>query len=85
MQLEGVIVNGRVEFDTPADLPEGTRVRVEPVPAETPTPPTPETPPAEKPLTSLNRFLLSLAGTAKGLPPDMAENHDHYIRGAKKR
>ena len=85
MQLEGVIVNGRVELDAPAELPEGTRVRVEPIPAETPPPENSEGPKPEKPLTSLNRFLLSLAGTAKGLPPDMAENHDHYIRGAKKR
>ena len=29
--------------------------------------------------------LLKLAGTVKGLPPDMAENHDHYIHGAPKR
>lgn len=83
MQLEGVIVNGRVEFDTPADLPEGTRVRVEPVAAETP-PPT-ENPPTEKPLSPLAKMLLSLAGKARGLPPDMAENHDHYIHGTKKR
>lgn len=82
MQLEGVIVNGRVELDTPADLPDGTRVRVEAVPTEVP-PTTPE-PPA-KPLTSLNQLLLSLAGKAKGLPPDMAEQHDHYIHGTKKR
>lgn len=33
MQLEGVIVNGRVELAAPADLPDGTRVRVEPIPA----------------------------------------------------
>jgi hypothetical protein len=85
MELEGVIVNGRVELDAPAELPEGTRVRVEPISAVTPPPETSEGPKAEKPLTSLNRFLLSLAGTAKGLPPDMAEQHDHYIHGTKKR
>ena len=85
MELEGVIVNGRVELDAPAELPEGTRVRVEPIPVEAPTTGTPETPKGEKPLTSLNKLLLSLAGTAKGLPPDMAEQHDHYIHGTKKR
>jgi hypothetical protein len=85
MQLEGVIVNGRVEFVTPADLPEGTRVRVEPVQAEPTAPPTPETPPTEKPLSPLAKRLLALAGKAKGLPPDMAKNHDHYIHGTKKR
>jgi hypothetical protein len=81
MQLEGVIVNGRVEFDAPAELPEGTRVRVEPVPAEV----SPEPPPPAKPLSPLNQFLLSIAGKATGLPPDMAEQHDHYIHGAPKR
>lgn len=85
MQLEGVIVNGRVELDSPAALPEGTRVRVEAVPAEPPTESVPEAPPAEKPLSPLAKRLLALAGKAKGLPSDMAENHNHYIHGAKKR
>ena len=26
--------------------------------------------------------LLEIAGTAEGLPPDFAENHDHYLHGA---
>ena len=30
--LTGVVREGRVEFDSPAALPEGTRVRVEPAP-----------------------------------------------------
>ena len=25
--------------------------------------------------------LLEFAGTAEGLPPDLAENHDHYLHG----
>jgi hypothetical protein len=29
--------------------------------------------------------LQSLAGKAKGLPPDMAANHDHYLHGLPKR
>jgi hypothetical protein len=29
--------------------------------------------------------LLEIAGTAEGLPPDFAENHDHYLHGAPKR
>lgn len=29
--------------------------------------------------------LLKLAGTAKGLPKDLAKNHDHYLHGAAKR
>ena len=30
-------------------------------------------------------FLLRVAGTAEGLPPDLAENHDHYLYGTPKR
>jgi hypothetical protein len=29
--------------------------------------------------------LLEIAGTVEGLPPDYAENHDHYIHGLPKR
>ena len=29
--------------------------------------------------------LLEFAGTAGGLPRDLAENHDHYLHGAPKR
>ena len=29
--------------------------------------------------------LLEIAGTAEGLPPDFAENHDHYLHGAPKK
>lgn len=30
-------------------------------------------------------FLLDVAGTAEGLPPDLAENHDHYLYGTPSR
>jgi len=33
----------------------------------------------------LGNFLLRVAGTAEGLPSDLAENHDHYLYGASKR
>jgi len=29
--------------------------------------------------------LLELAGTAEGLPADLAEQHDHYLHGTPKR
>ena len=38
-------------------------------------------PPAESAWKVLERW----SGKAEGLPPDMAENHDHYIHGARKR
>lgn len=28
--------------------------------------------------------LMEIAGTAEGLPPDFAENHDHYLHSAPK-
>ena len=34
---------------------------------------------------SLSDFVLRVAGTAEGLPPDLAENHDHYLYGTPKR
>ncbi len=33
----------------------------------------------------LGEALMQLAGTAVGLPQDMAEQHDHYIHGTPKR
>ncbi|MDO8539841.1 MAG: hypothetical protein Q7S40_05320 [Opitutaceae bacterium] len=30
-------------------------------------------------------FLLRVAGTAEGLPPDLAVNHDHYLYGRPRR
>lgn len=29
--------------------------------------------------------LLEVAGTVEGLPPDYAENHDHYLHGLPRR
>ena len=40
-----------------------------------------ERPPVESAWAVLERW----SGKAEGLPPDMAENHDHYIHGARKR
>ena len=34
---------------------------------------------------SLSEILLSFAGKAKGLPEDMALNHDHYLHGLPKK
>ena len=33
----------------------------------------------------LGEMLLSFAGKAKGLPGDVAENHDHYLYGTPKK
>lgn len=31
---------------------------------------------------TIGEILLEFAGTAEGLPSDMARNHDHYLHGA---
>jgi len=68
----GEIRNGVVVFDEgTSPLPEGTRVRVEAA--------------VNQASEGLSEILLELAGKAKGLPADLAEQHDHYIHGTPKR
>ncbi len=72
MEYQGEIKNGVVVLDNRGALPEGTRVRVAPLERE----PQGQT---------LGQRLLKFAGTAKGLPSDMARNHDHYLHGTPKK
>jgi len=72
MTYRGHVKNGQILLDEPAALPEGAQVSVEIVGNNDDNP-------------SVWDKLLKLAGTVKGLPPDMAENHDHYIHGTPKR
>ncbi len=75
MTLRGTVVNGQIVLDEVAPLPDGTRVEVtlkeEAKPAE-----------GGKPTL---RGLLKYAGCMPDLPPDFAEQHDHYIHGTPKR
>jgi hypothetical protein len=71
MSYVGTVANGVVVLPPEARLEEGTKVRVEPVAAE---------PVAE----TLGQRLMRFVGTAKGLPSDMARNHDHYLHGRPK-
>lgn len=73
MEYVGQIKNGMVVFDEGTPLADGTLVRVEPIA------------PPQEPLSPLAERLLRLAGTAQGLPPDLAENHDHYLHGRPKK
>jgi hypothetical protein len=77
MSMEGTFVNGVVVLDEPSDLPEGTRVEVV---VRSAAPPRNS---AESGPTMRN--LLNLAGQGAGLPPDFAEQHDHYIHGTPRR
>lgn len=72
MSLEGTIVNGVVVLDNHPDLPDGTRVEVA-VKEE------------QEKASTLGQRLLKLAGIAKGLPSDLAQQHDHYLYGTPKK
>ena len=72
MSYVGTVSNGVVVLPPDAKLDNGTKVRVEPLPAE---------PKAQ----TLGQRLMRFAGIAKGLPSDMARNHDHYLHGRPKK
>ena len=72
MTVRGTIRNGVVVLDAEATLAEGTIVRVESIEASENTP-------------TLYEQLQPIVGTAKGLPPDLATQHDHYIHGQPKK
>ena len=71
MTLEGHVKNGTIILDPATPLPEGARVRVEVISG--PAAPT------------LFDRIGHLAGKAKHLPPDAAEQHDHYLYGTPKK
>lgn len=78
MTYLGHIKNGKVVLEDKASLPEGTPVRVQPLTKA----------PAKKrsgKAKTLGQRLMKFAGSAKGLPKDMARNHDHYIHGAPRK
>jgi hypothetical protein len=70
MTFKGTVKQGVVVLEQGSSIPEGTEVRVEVVRDES---------------GSLGDRLLKFAGTAPGLPEDMADNHDHYVHGAPKK
>lgn len=68
-------ITATVENDTiklPAGtLPNGTQVRIEPIPAEPPK--------------SFSERYAKYIGCVKDTPPDLAANVDHYLYGTPKR
>jgi hypothetical protein len=70
MTLEGRVENGAIVLEPPTPLPEGARVRIEIISGTEP---------------SLFDRIGHLAGKAKHLPPDAAEQHDHYLYGTPKK
>jgi hypothetical protein len=74
MVYDGHVENGLVVVDAPVTLPDGTKVKVEIPPAAGEELP-------EESLPTLYQQLAPLVGAAKGLPADLARNHDHYLHG----
>ena len=79
MTYRGTVQNGVVVLDEPAKLPNGAKVEV--LLVDAPRPPGGRA--DESP--SVLDELKDLAGTVQGLPQDIAENHDHYLYGTRKR
>jgi len=77
MSFRGHVAEGVVVFDDNVQLPEGTPVNVEPISVVT-------TEPAGAEIPTLYERLKPFIGAVTGLPPDFAENHDHYLHGAAK-
>lgn len=78
MTYHGHVKNGVVILEKRVKLAEGTPVRVQPL----------KKPPFKKKAGSaqtLGQRLMKFAGKAKGLPRDMARNHDHYIHGTPRK
>ena len=78
MTYRGHVENGIVRLDNGIMLPEGVEVQVEIL-----NPTSPER--AEESGPTLYEQLEPLIGIAKGLPADLARNHDHYLHGTPKR
>lgn len=67
MFLEGQLEDGRVVLDTPTDLPNGTRVRVEPVSVVASSPVATST--ERKPIACLQEIKAKLARDRENPPP----------------
>jgi hypothetical protein len=81
MTYRGQVRNGAVILDDPTALPEGTEVSVRPLRQSNGQ--GKRAAAAKRPRTLLD-VLRPFVGKAKGLPPDMSVNHDHYLYGVPK-
>lgn len=72
MSYIGTVENGVVKLPPEAKLRDGERVEVSLLTGD-------------KPMNERTRRLLEIAAQMPPLPPDFAEQHDHYIHGTPKR
>jgi len=84
MVIRGKVRNGKVTLQDPKALPEGTEVEVRPVKsaAKKSKPIAKKKKPQPR---SLAERYAGFIGMAKGLPPDMSANLDHYLYSVPKR
>lgn len=78
MVYRGRVKKGVVVLEGPTRPEEGTEVSVRPIRGAARSPSRKKQPP------TLYERLKSVAGKAKGLPPDASVNHDHYLYGMPK-
>lgn len=84
MSYVGTVENGVVVLPPDAGLADGTQVRVQTVKNVKPAKGAAKPGRRSKPKTLWDAFR-PFVGIVDGMPPDLAENHDHYIHGAPKR
>ena len=74
MVYHGRVKDGVVVVDDGHELAEGTVVRIEPIATG-----------AGEDSQTLYERLKPVIGVLKGLPSDLAKNHDHYLHGRPKK
>lgn len=79
MTVHGHVENGRIILDEAVPLAEGMKVRIELLTPDA------EQLAEEEQIPTLNERYKSFIGIVKGLPPDYARNHDHYLHGHPKK
>lgn len=77
MTYRGHVKNGMIVLDEAVDLRDGTLVVVSVQSAASED--------ASAQAGPFSERYARVIGCAKGLPPDAAENHDHYLYGSPKR
>ena len=83
MTARGKVKNGKVVFENPNALPDGTEVEVRPAKKRKPAAKATK-PIAKARARTLADRLKNVMGKATGLPPDASVNHDHYLYGTPK-
>lgn len=71
MRITAVVEKDAIKLPPGVHLPDGTAVRVEPLDPVAPA--------------TLGQRYAEFIGIVTDMPPDLAENHDHYLYGAAKR